>query len=226
MGIPIFPRRHHCYLSSHLEGKVSAIPWSEEGLNEETATIKPQLLALNRKGWWTVASQPAVNGIRSSDPIFGWGPKNGFVFQKAFVELFIPSADFRTLLTKLRTPEVAEQVSFYASNADGEFISSADEEQGGAEGKGSTNAVTWGAFPGKEIITPTIIEEVSFRAWAEEAFGIWAEWGRVYIGVKGAEDRGRKARDTIEGVREDCWLVNVIHHGYIEKEGLWELLLN
>ena len=195
---------------SHIEGAIPAIPWSEEGLNPETSTIREQLLALNRKGWWTVASQPAANGVRSSDPIFGWGPKGGFCFQKAFVELFIPSSDFMSLLRKL---EDSEEVSYYASNAAGEFKSSGN-------GKGNANAVTWGAFPGKEIVTPTIIEEVSFRAWAEEAFGIWAEWGRVY----GRE--AEKSRELVEGVRGDVWLVNVIHHGFVEKEGLWELLMS
>jgi hypothetical protein len=29
----------------------------------------------------------------------------------------------------------------------------------------AANTVTWGVFPGKEIVQPTIIEEVSFRAW-------------------------------------------------------------
>ncbi|TVY48222.1 Methylenetetrahydrofolate reductase [Lachnellula occidentalis] len=192
----------------HIEGSIPAIPWNEEGLNEETATIKSQLLALNQKGWWTVASQPAVNGVRSSHAVFGWGPKNGFVFQKAFVELFIPSSSFPSLLQKL---EDSEEVSYYACNAQGEFKSSGD---------GGANAVTWGAFPGKEIVTPTIIEEVSFRAWAEEAFGIWAEWGRVY-------GRGREeSRAVVEGCMGDVWLVNVIHHGFVEKDGLWELLLN
>ena len=89
-------------------------------------------------------------------------------------------------------------------------------------GNGSTNAVTWGAFPGKEIITPTIIEEVSFRAWAEEAFGIWGEWGRVY----GPGEKGQVSRGLIEGIKSDVWLVNIIHHGYVEKEGLWSMLLD
>lgn len=215
-GYPTSPADITQIFLDHLEGKVNAIPWSEEGLNPETHTIKPSLLKLNEKGWWTVASQPAVNGVSSSDSIFGWGPRNGFVFQKAFVELFVPSSAFQTLLARLQSEDVSEHVSFYASNADGEFLSSRNEQ-------GATNAVTWGAFPGKEIITPTIIEEVSFRAWAEEAFGIWAEWGRVYAGSR--DERGKKARETIEAVRADCWLVNVIHHGYVEKDGLWDLLL-
>lgn len=195
----------------HIEGSIPAIPWSEEGLNEETSTIKEQLLKLNRKGWWTVASQPAVNGVRSSDPVFGWGPKNGFCFQKAFVELFIPSASLTSLLRKL---EDSEEVSYYASNAQGEFRSS------GNGGEGNANAVTWGAFPGKEIVTPTIIEEVSFRAWAEEAFEIWGEWGRVY------GRRNEESRKVVEGCMNDVWLVNVIHHGFVSKEALWDMLLD
>ena len=210
----------------HINGEISAIPWSEEGLNEETNTIRSQLLKLNQKGWWTVASQPAVNGLRSDDKVFGWGPKNGFVFQKAFVELFLPSSDWEVLKAKLTSKKHAAEVSFYASNATGEFISSDTSGENG-DGGGSTNAVTWGAFPGKEIITPTIIEEVSFRAWAEEAFGIWGEWTNVYAGRgRISEERGKASRELIEKVREDVWLVNVIHHGYVEREGLWELLFD
>lgn len=75
----------------HLEGEIDSMPWSEETLQPETLTIKNELLSLINKGWWTVASQPAVNGIRSTDPVFGWGPRNGFIFQKPFVEFFIPN---------------------------------------------------------------------------------------------------------------------------------------
>jgi methylenetetrahydrofolate reductase (NADPH) len=204
----------------HLEGSLSALPWSEEGLNEETLTIRDQLLKVNKKGYWTVASQPAVNGISSTDPIFGWGPRNGFVFQKAFVELFLPSTAWKALRSKLLD---SSSVSFLASNAAGEFESSDALTNGNsgaeiAEGGGVTNAVTWGAFPGKEIITPTIIEQVSFRAWAEESFGIWGEWMKVYP--------PKSASATLLGsVRSDYWLVNVIHHGYVEKNALWDLLL-
>lgn len=66
----------------HVKGELEAIPFSEEGLNPETETIRSELEGLINKGWWTVASQPAVNGMKSTDKIFGWGPKNGYVFQK------------------------------------------------------------------------------------------------------------------------------------------------
>jgi methylenetetrahydrofolate reductase (NADPH) len=203
----------------HLQGELTAIPWSEEEFNAETGTITQQLLQLNSKGWWTVASQPAVNGLRSSDTTFGWGPQQGFVFQKAFVEFFIPSAEWKVLLEKLQSSEIQETVCFYAANAAGDFASS--DLTGGLAGEArepSTNAVTWGVFPGKEIITPTIIEEVSFRAWSEEAFGIFGEWAKVY-------GKGTESSKLLEKAKSDSWLVNIIHHDYVEKDALWDLLL-
>ncbi len=194
----------------HIEAELEAIPWSEAGLNEETSAIRSELLSLIKRGWWTVASQPAVNGVRSDDKVFGWGPRGGFVFQKAFVELFLPASDWIKLQKKLAD---LGEVSYYAGNAVGDFKSSSN----GQSGEGAVNAVTWGAFPGKEIITPTIIEEVSFRAWMEEAFGIWREWQRVYPPKS-------ETSKLLERCRKEYWLVNVIHHAYVEPERLWELL--
>lgn len=205
----------------HIQGQLPAIPWSEEELLAESSTIQPNLLRLNAKGWWTVASQPAVNGLRSSDSTFGWGPSNGFVFQKPFVEFFIPSSEWAILKQKLTGPELLDSVCFYAGNARGDFVTS--DDSGGVddtrESAPSTNAVTWGVFPGKEIITPTIIEEVSFKAWCEEAFGIWGEWAKVY-------GRGSDSEKLLNGIHDEYWLVNFIHHDFVEKDALWEVLLN
>ncbi|KAK4458376.1 methylenetetrahydrofolate reductase-domain-containing protein [Cladorrhinum samala] len=209
----------------HLKGELSTIPWSEEGFSPETDKIRDQLIMVNSKGWLTLASQPAVNGLKSSDPTFGWGPQNGFVFQKAFVEFFVPSKDWEVLRKKLTRPEMKDVVCFYAINVAGDFISSDTEAPAtDADGKpyleeASTNAVTWGVFPGKEIVTPTIIEEVSFRAWSEEAFGIWGEWAKIY-------GKGSESEKLLERVRADSWLVNIIHHDYVESDALWELLLD
>ncbi|KAL2119308.1 hypothetical protein VTJ04DRAFT_6268 [Mycothermus thermophilus] len=252
-GEPTAPEHVSDIFIRHLRGELSMIPWSEEGFSPETATIRDQLVQLNARGWWTLASQPAVNGLRSSDPTFGWGPQNGFVFQKAFVEFFLPSRDWKELEQRLRKPEMKDVVCFYATNARGDFVSSdtvateaqqaetassrtdsgtattsstttrqqeqpSQTEEQQQPHEASTNAVTWGVFPGKEIVTPTIIEEVSFRAWSEEAFGIWREWAKVY-------PRGSPSARFLEAVRQDVWLVNIIHHDFVEANGLWELLL-
>lgn len=189
----------------HVEGELEALPWSEQTLSEETKTIAPQLLSLNAKGWWTVASQPAVNGVPSTDPVFGWGPKNGYVFQKPFVEFFIPSSAFAELKPRL---DAHEQITYFAGNAAGDF--EASQEDG-------VNPVTWGTFAGKEIVTPTIIEAVSFKSWRDEAFSIWKEWQRIYP-TKSAT--GKLLRET----RNDVWLVNVIWGDFVEANGLWEFL--
>jgi len=191
----------------YVTGQISAIPWSEQSLSPETDVVRDQLAALNRKGWWTIASQPAVNCARSSDPVFGWGPENGFVFQKAFVEFFVSSQDWQRLKGQLVKDE---QFTYFAANAAGE-IQATDED--------SVNPVTWGSFPSKEIVSPTIIESMSFKAWAEEAFGIWKEWSKVYRS-------GSETNKFIDQVISDIWLVNVIHHDYVEPDILWKTLLN
>lgn len=190
----------------HLGGEIDTMPWSEESLQPETLTIKNELLQLINKGWWTVASQPAVNGVPSTDPVFGWGPKNGFVFQKPFVEFFIPNDEWQKLQSKLFEHP---QITYFAGNAKSDFASNNAE---------SVNPVTWGTFAGKEIITPTMIEAVSFRAWCEEAFGIWSEWQRIY-------KPGSESSRLLERIRKDYWLVSVIHHGYLEDGALWRDLL-
>ncbi|AEO62688.1 uncharacterized protein THITE_2107143 [Thermothielavioides terrestris NRRL 8126] len=229
-GTPRTPQDVSAIFIRHLRGELSTIPWSEESFSAETDQIRDRLVALNSKGWWTLASQPAVNGLPSSDPTFGWGPENGFVFQKAFVEFFLPSEDWKALEQKLTRPEMKDVVCFYATNAAGDYVSSdtafprapAAARGGAAAGEqqeASTNAVTWGVFPGKEIVTPTIIEEVSFRAWSEEAFGIWGEWAKIYA-------KGSDSSRFLESLRADLWLVNIIHHDFVDSEALWELLLD
>ena len=59
---------------------VSVLPWSEmDSLQLETGSIKDQLVALNRRGYLTINSQPGVNGASSTDPKVGWGGPNGWV---------------------------------------------------------------------------------------------------------------------------------------------------
>jgi methylenetetrahydrofolate reductase (NADPH) len=48
----------------------------------ETSVIASQLSRMNELGFLTINSQPAVNGARSDDKFFGWGPSNGYVYQK------------------------------------------------------------------------------------------------------------------------------------------------
>ena len=63
-------------------GQLQALPWSDSAPSSETTVIAQQLAKLNELGFLTINSQPAVDGARSDDRIHGWGPANGYVYQK------------------------------------------------------------------------------------------------------------------------------------------------
>ncbi|KAL4949164.1 methylenetetrahydrofolate reductase-domain-containing protein [Aspergillus filifer] len=219
-GYPVCPEDISKLFRRHVSGDLHMVPWSEggaeedtSGLNAETETIRPELLTLiDNKAWWTLASQPAVNGVRSDDPIFGWGPPGeGFVFQKPFVEFFCPTSGFTKTLKPLLQSHGHEKLAWFATNAAGDFESSMPAQTADIDpvemNPNNVNAVTWGVFRGKEIITPTIIEEVSFRAWGDEAFRIWDEWRRIY-------PRNSPTEKFLEKTKNDVWLVCVVGQNF------------
>lgn len=221
----------------HVLEQVPCVPWSDEtdisesgpgALREETATIRKELLELIEGcGYWTLASQPAVNGVKSDHPLFGWGPPGeGFVFQKAFVEFFVSRSSWEEDLKPRLQRYSEEKISWLKTDANDDFecsISSAANvdkmSSKPTPGLNGVNAVTWGVFKGKEIITPTIIEEQSFRAWGEEAYGIWSEWRRVF-------PRGSEEEQFLERCRAEMCLVNVVGQQYVGEDGekLWKIL--
>ncbi len=93
-------------------------PFCDMPISSESSLILPHLIALNSptKRWWTVGSQPAVDGARSEDPVHGWGPKGGWVFQKAFVEFFVESEEDVQAIKKNVEKKGKGWVSFYAGN--------------------------------------------------------------------------------------------------------------
>lgn len=229
----------------HLLGDVDALPWSDDidvdgtaapgpgALRAETQVIRDELLALiEKRAYWTIASQPAVDGVKSDHATFGWGPRGeGFVFQKAFVEFFcskdhweenlrpkllnIPTEDLSWMKTDARSVfESSDTVN--RRRRDSKRVSSTQQP-----GKGGINAVTWGVFRGKEIVTPTIIEAESFIAWAEESYLIWAEWRRCF-------PRGCEEEKFLNKMRDGSVLVNIVSHRYIgeDKGVLWKTLLD
>lgn len=200
--------------TAYVEGKLSCIPWCDIPVWDETVQLLPSLLRLNRpkseggKSWWTVGSQPAVDGIDSGDPTFGFGPSNGFIFQKSFVELFVTESEKQALVQAIRASPVP--VTYFAGTSNPKDFETNVEPNG-------LNAVTWGVFPGKEVAQSTIIEEQSFRAWCEEAFAIWREWELLFPPRSATHKLLRNIHDT-------RWLVTVVHHDYKDPEALWKLL--
>ncbi|KAF9647343.1 MTHFR-domain-containing protein [Thelephora ganbajun] len=192
----------------YLHSEISDTPFSDGPLSEESQVILPQLEKLTKRGWWTVGSQPAADGAKSTDPVFGWGPRGGYVYQKAFVEFFAPEADVERIISKIGS-QGKGWVDYFAVNLEGDLRTSMDDD--------GRNAVTWGVFPGQEIVQTTIIERESFLAWKDAAFSLWAEWASVYPPQS-------PERELLESVRKERWLVSIVHHDYIHTDSLWDFL--
>ncbi|KAG8998677.1 hypothetical protein FRB93_013456 [Tulasnella sp. JGI-2019a] len=196
------------YLQS--DPRTPTTPFSPDPLLEESRLILPHLLEMTKRGWFTVGSQPAVDGAPSTDRIFGWGPAGGYVFQKAFVEFFCDAETLQSLRQRVDSQGADSWLTWFATNVQGDFVTNVHDD--------GPNAVTWGVFPGQEIAQSTIIERTSFMAWKEEAYGIWAHWARMH-------SPDSSTRKLLEEVRDSRWLVSVVHHDFKDEAGLWKFLL-
>ncbi|KAK7927332.1 methylenetetrahydrofolate reductase 1 [Apiospora marii] len=189
----------------YIEQDLDSLPWSEAPLTSEAESIKQDLIDMNKRGLLTINSQPAVNGAKSSDPVHGWGPSNGYVYQKAYVELLVPPALFEKVLPRLHNHP---DMSYYAVTMTGELKSNAPSE--------GPNAVTWGVFPGKEIVQPTIVESISFLAWKDEAFRLGLDWSHCH-------DADTPSRALIEGMMNDWYLINIVNNDFHSPRAIFEL---
>ena len=174
-----------------LNKELPSLPWSEDPLNSESLEIRPELIDLNNRGLLTITSQPSVNGVESSHPIHGWGPQGGYVYQKAYLEILVPPELIPALIDRISGDP---GVTFYAVNKDGDFRSNAASD--------GPNAVTWGVFPGKEILQPTIVETVSFLAWKDEAFRFGTDWAHCHPAHS-------ISRELISSIMDHWYLVNI-----------------
>ena len=101
----------------HLHSKITTTPFSSTPLSPESLMIFPHLERLTMKSWWTVGSQPAINGAPSTDEVVGWGPRGGYVYQKCFVEFFVEQKDVERIVKKVEE-EGAGWVSYFAGNVE------------------------------------------------------------------------------------------------------------
>ena len=153
----------------------------------------------------TINSQPHVNGVNSKDPVFGWGPAKGFIYQKAYFEFFVSPDLLKPLVTFL---EQFDMVSFQAINVKGEEICNIDSED--------VNAVTWGVFPNSEVIQPTVVDHQAFKIWKDEAFAAWLEWASIY-------ELGSCSANFLQGVHDTYYLMNVVDNDYTQ-DGLSNII--
>ncbi|KAH0745321.1 hypothetical protein KY285_006978 [Solanum tuberosum] len=183
-------------------GKLRSCPWSElDGLQPETKIINEKLGQVNTKGFLTINSQPAVNAEKSDSPSVGWGGPGGYVYQKAYLELFCSQEKLNALVEKCKS---FPYLTYMAVNKEGNWISNVNQTD--------VNAVTWGVFPAKEIIQPTVVDPASFMVWKDEAFEIWSRgWAQLYPET----DPSRK---FLEQVQNSYFLVSLVDNDYINGD--------
>lgn len=81
--------------------------------------------------------------------------------------------------------------------------------------KGVT-AVTWGVFPDREIIQPTVFDPNTYAVWSQEAFQLWlAMWASLY------DDESRSS-ELIHQIHDTYFLVAIIDNDYM-ADNLWSL---
>ncbi|UNI21964.1 Methylenetetrahydrofolate reductase (NAD(P)H) [Purpureocillium takamizusanense] len=189
----------------YLDQEIDSLPWSESPLTGEADAIRADLVALNKRGLLTINSQPAVDGVKSSHPVHGWGPSNGYVYQKAYLELLVPPTVLDQMIAHI---DSIPTLSYYAVTKDGELKTNAPSD--------GPNAVTWGVFPGKEIVQPTIVESVSFLAWRDEAFRLGTDWAHCF-------DSNTPSRALLDKIMNEWYLVNVVNNDFHENHTIFEL---
>lgn len=156
---------------NYINGKIKKFPFSEGGLAAETGPLTDFLSNMNQNLMYTINSQPQVNACPSTDSTHGWGPEGGYVYQKAYIEFFIPGELVMLLKAHLDTKPT---VTYQAMNLGGNCITNCKQQN-------NVNAVTWGAFPGREIVQPTIVDQTAFKIWKDEALKAFTStWAVIY----------------------------------------------
>jgi len=234
---------------SYMQGKIAMLPWCDQKLADETETISQSLYWINKNGFLTINSQPKVNGVPSDNPRFGWGGAGGYCFQKAYVEFFcspemwfklkkvVDTSSWRLsyhatnvageeyfdqgleLESKTSEVEIGE-VKLRSNSIVDELVEELGDKLGKDVGrKGRVNAVTWGVFPGREIIQPTVVDTESFKVWKDEAFELWtSQWAQIYKSDK--QDIGPEEENSIrvlEKIRDTWFLVNIVDNDYVSE---------
>jgi len=187
--------------AQYCSGKVDRLPWSDSILQSETSSLREKLIMLNRKGFLTINSQPKVFGAASTDATVGWGGPGGYVFQKAYLEFFTSPENW-SLLEPILSGH--SSLTWQSINQKGNYHSNMKPA--------TANAVTWGVFPGREVVQPTVVDTESFKIWREEAFDLWlSDWASIY-------DKDSFSRKVIEKIHDTFVLVNMVDNDFISGD--------
>lgn len=136
--------------------------------------------------------------------MFGWGGRGGRVYQKAYVEFFTSPKKLKKLIDLCRN---RKSINYYAINAAGHTYTS---------GMKGVTAITWAAFPNREIIQPTVFDPSTYPVWSQEAFQLWiAMWASLY-------DEESRSCELIHEIHDDYFLVAMVDNDYVSDD-LWTL---
>lgn len=204
---------------NYLKGDLRSLPWCDTSVALEAKQLLRLLISLNQGGILTVNSQPKANGVPSSDPILGWGPNLGYVYQKQYIEFLLPKRKLKDFLLLMNQKTTTTFTYLISDSQDEIFIYKGDDGQSRVMASDVTKkadiekssvlqkyndllpdickkmycqcfhgctkptAVTWGCFPGREIVTSTIVEKNSFLMWRDELFAIIKEWKNNFVSI-------------------------------------------
>ncbi|KAE9390147.1 hypothetical protein BT96DRAFT_1002529 [Gymnopus androsaceus JB14] len=107
-----------------------------------------------------------------------WGPRNGYVYQKAYLEFFVNPALLTLLLSHI---ERDSNITYYVINKRGDLRTNTHSD--------GPNAVTWGVFP-KSGIRPT------YHCRGGQLHG---QWARIY-------DADSPSAKIISELMDTCYL--------------------
>jgi len=123
------------------------------------------------------------------------------VYQKAYIEFFVSPEKLKHIIEVVR--KHFPSLTFHAVNLQG------DKSFTNTKG---TNAVTWGVFPGREIVQPTVVDAASFVVWKGEATAVWkSRWLNLY-------EPDSPSRKLLENAISTYFLVNIVDNNYISGD--------
>ncbi|KAG5421425.1 MET13 [Candida metapsilosis] len=217
-GVPQNLKQLSNLVVSYLSGDLKSLPWSDGAVGEDTKVIIDDLVNLNKRGLLTMNSQPALNSVKSSEKVFGWGPKNGYVYQKQYLEFICHRDVIDKLLARIQEfnktqgDSSSSIISYYAVDLSGKLQTNCKPDD--------INAVTWGVFPGEEILQPTIVEQTSFLAWKDEVYRLFSEWNKVLSSNLVDIDDDSKLQNfktLMNQVEHDFVLCNLVNNDFIDS---------
>lgn len=121
--------------------------------------------------------------------------------RKAYVEFFCSKEKLNAVVEKCKA---LTYITYMVVNRGGDWIANV--------GESDVNAVTWGVFPAKEIIQPTVVDPAGFMIWKDEAFEIWSRsWANLC-------PEGDPSKKLLEKVQNSYYLVSLVDNDCIHGD--------